>query len=58
MVGDDTEKVKRKDGNLAWKVERWNTVKQWKQITVKNSVTFIIINCYVAVCTSGQLPAT
>lgn len=54
MVGDDTGKVKRKDGNLAWKVERWNTVEQWKQITVTNSVTFVIINCHVAVCTSGS----
>lgn len=54
MVGDDTGKVKRKDGNLAWKVERWNTVEQWKQITVTNSVTFVIINCNVAVCTSGS----
>lgn len=54
MVGDDTGKVKRKDGNLAWKVGRWNTVEQWKQITVTNSVTFVIINCHVAVCTSGS----
>lgn len=54
MVGDDTGKVKRKDGNLAWKVERWNTVGQWKQITVTNSETFVIINYHVAVCTSGS----
>lgn len=54
MVGDDAGKVKRKDGNLAWKVERWNTVRQWKQITVTNSVTFVIINYHVAVCTSGS----